>query len=170
MRLERNKRKLPGSAVVIRKRRWITRLRQRIGWRGRCGGRLAATENRKQWRKGWSCPWVGRRQQVVPAQKHWRGWVFRPYRSMFTRAGTNGVDKSFSSGCCGETGVMATSEMRFPQRVRVQIPAVTQKSFALMQGDLLFRPIDVIGQAVGDVASFSCRKRITRARARENSA
>ena len=90
--------------------------------------------------------------------------------SMFTRAGTNGVDKSFSSGCCGETGAMATSEMRFPQRVRVQILAVTQKSFALMQGDLLFRPIDVIGQAVGDVASLSCRKRITRARSRENSA
>jgi hypothetical protein len=32
---------------------------------------------------------------------------------MFTGAGTNGVDKSFSSGSCGETGVMATSEMRF---------------------------------------------------------
>jgi hypothetical protein len=53
---------------------------------------------------------------------HGRGCVFRPFWSSrdehgvdaFTRAGTNGVDKSFSYGSCGETGDKATSEMRFP--------------------------------------------------------
>ena len=65
-------------------------------------------------------PWVGRRQQVVPGQSTGAaacsshiGPAVRNTGSMFTGAGTNGVDKSFSSGSCGETGVMATSEMRF---------------------------------------------------------
>jgi hypothetical protein len=39
------------------------------------------------------------------------------------------------------TGDMATSEMQFPQTRPREILAGTQKSFALMQGDLLFRPI-----------------------------
>ena len=41
------------------------------------------------------------------------GVAVRNTGSMPTCAGTNGVDKSFSAGSCGETGVIATSEIPF---------------------------------------------------------
>jgi hypothetical protein len=63
---------------------------------------------------------------------------------MFTRAGTNGVDKSFSSGSCGETGDLATSEMRFPQRVRACRKRITtstgKRNFRIVGGDDRFAP------------------------------
>jgi hypothetical protein len=72
---------------------------------------------------------------------------------MLTRAGTNGVDKSFSSGSRGDRRHGHVGDAVSAARPR-EILAVTQKSFALMQGDLVFRKKEVIGQALGDVAKL----------------
>jgi hypothetical protein len=142
----------PGLRSCHRKRRWITRLRQRIGWRGRCGG------------DGWPQQRIGSRGEKpgpVPgldggsrsfmatctgaaACSGHIGPAVRNIGSMFTRAGTNGVDKSFSSGSCGEIGDLATSEMRFPQRVRACRKRITtstgKRKFRIVGGEDRFAP------------------------------
>jgi hypothetical protein len=109
--------------------RRIARLRQGIGGRGR-RGRGDLPPQQKTGTTGGKpelgprldvggMPFMAMRIRAVACSDH-IGVAVRNAGSMSTSAGTNGVDKSFSARSCGETGVIATSEIPFPQPVRAR--------------------------------------------------
>ena len=128
------------------------------------GRRLAATENRKQGRKAWPRPWVGRRQQVVHGQMHWRGRGFRPYRSSRQEHGVNVHTRrhewsrqEFLIRLPRWPATWPRRRCGFRKRVRARFwPALRRAS--PRAGDLLFHPITNRGNRLGGKRRSQARR------------